>query len=58
MLGCEVALVGIGVEMAQTMVQLGVDLHQLNTMANLQAGIAWALRQRGMQVLSSSRLSL
>ncbi|NTW01619.1 MAG: STAS domain-containing protein [Oscillochloris sp.] len=51
LLGCEVALVGIGVEMAQTLVQLGVDLHLLNTMANLQAGIAWAFRQRGMHVV-------
>jgi rsbT co-antagonist protein RsbR len=51
LLGCEVALVGIGVEMAQTLVQLGVDLHVLNTMANLQAGIAWAFQRRGMRVV-------
>jgi len=50
LLGCEVALVGIGVEMAQTLVQLGVDLHVLNTMANLQSGIAWAFQKRGMRV--------
>jgi PAS domain S-box-containing protein len=50
LLGCEVALVGIGVEMAQTLVQLGVNLHTLNTMANLQAGIAWAFARLGMQV--------
>ncbi|NTW01620.1 MAG: STAS domain-containing protein [Oscillochloris sp.] len=52
LLGCEVALVGIGVEMAQTLVQLGVDLHLLNTMANLQAGIAWAFRRRGMYIVN------
>ncbi|HEY0736141.1 MAG TPA: STAS domain-containing protein [Herpetosiphonaceae bacterium] len=52
LLGCEVALVGIGVEMAQTLVQLGVDLRTLMTLSNLQAGIAWAFTQRGMQVVS------
>jgi rsbT co-antagonist protein RsbR len=51
LLGCEVALVGIGVEMAQTLVQLGVDLRALNTMANLQAGIAWAFSRLDMQVI-------
>jgi rsbT co-antagonist protein RsbR len=50
LLGCEVALVGIGVELAQTIVQLGVDLQAFNTMANLQAGLAWALKLRGLQV--------
>ena len=52
LLGCEVALVGIGVEMAQTLVQLGIDLRQLTTLANLQAGIAWAFTRYGMQVVS------
>jgi hypothetical protein len=36
--------------MTQTLVQLGVNLHTLNTMANLQAGIAWAFARLGMQV--------
>ena len=52
LLGCQVALVGIGVGMAQTLVQLGVDLRTLNTMANLQAGVAWAFNQREMQVVN------
>lgn len=54
LLGCEVALVGIGVEMAQTLVQLGVDLRALNTMSNLQAGIAWAFSRLNMQVVQRS----
>ena len=54
LLGCDVALVGIGVEMAQTLVQLGVDLRQLTTLANLQAGIAWAFTRYGMQVVNSA----
>jgi PAS domain S-box-containing protein len=52
LLGCEVALVGIGVEMAQTLVQLGVDLRNLTTLANLQAGIAWAFTRYGMKVVN------
>jgi rsbT co-antagonist protein RsbR len=51
LLGCEVALVGIGVELAQTLVHLGVDFHTLNTLVNLQAGIAWAFSRRGLQVV-------
>ncbi|HEY0736142.1 MAG TPA: STAS domain-containing protein [Herpetosiphonaceae bacterium] len=54
LLGCEVALVGIGVEMAQTLVQLGVDLRTLTTLANLQAGIAWAFTRYGMQVVNGA----
>lgn len=51
LLGCEVALVGIGVEMAQTLVQLGVDFRTLNTLVNLQAGVAWAFARRGLRVV-------
>jgi rsbT co-antagonist protein RsbR len=51
LLGCEVALVGIGVEMAQTLVQLGVDFRTLNTLVNFQAGIAWAFTMRDLQVV-------
>jgi rsbT co-antagonist protein RsbR len=54
LLGCEAALVGTGVELAQTIVQLGVDLRALNTMADLQAGIAWAFKRRGIQVVQRS----
>jgi PAS domain S-box-containing protein len=53
LLGCEVALVGIGVEMAQTIVQLGVDFRTLNTLVNLQAAIAWAFNKLGLRVVSA-----
>lgn len=52
LLGCEVVLVGMGVEVAQTLVQLGVNLEGLVTLANLQAGIAWAFGRLGLQVVS------
>lgn len=54
LLGCEVVLVGIGVEIAQTLVQLGVDLSTLTTLADLQAGIAWAFKQQGLRVVSGA----
>jgi rsbT co-antagonist protein RsbR len=52
LLGCEVVLVGIGVEIAQTLVQLGVDLSTLVTLADLQAGIAWAFERQNLRVVS------
>ena len=55
LLGCEVALVGIGVEMAQTLVQLGVDLSALVTLADLQAGVAWAFGRRRLRVSTVDR---
>jgi PAS domain S-box-containing protein len=53
LLGCEVALVGVGTNVAQTIVRLGVDLSEVITRANLQAGIAWAFERSGFRVTSS-----
>jgi rsbT co-antagonist protein RsbR len=50
LLGSKVVLVGIGAEIAQTIVQLGVELHDMTTLANLQAGIAFALAQQGFAI--------
>ena len=50
LLGSRVVLVGIGAEIAQTIVHLGVELRNLITLANLQAGIAYALEQLGMGI--------
>jgi diguanylate cyclase len=43
LLGAEAVLVGIAPEVAQTMVQLGVNFGNLTTRSNLQAGIAYAV---------------
>ncbi len=51
LLGCEAVLVGVGVEVAQTLVQLGVSLEGFVTLANLQAGIEWAFERLGLQVV-------
>lgn len=50
LLGAEVVLVGIGAEIAQTIVQLGVELRDVTTRANLQAGISYALERQGFAI--------
>lgn len=50
MLGAKVILVGLRPEIARTVVQMGVDLGTITTLANLQAGIAHALAQRGLRI--------
>ncbi|KAB8143533.1 PAS domain-containing protein [Chloroflexia bacterium SDU3-3] len=51
LLGCDVALVGIGAEIAQTLIHLGIDMQSITTLANLQAGIEWAFIRHGMRVV-------
>jgi len=48
LLGSQVVLVGVGAELAQTFVHLGVDLSRVTTLANLKAGISWAFAQLGV----------
>ncbi len=52
LLGSEVVLVGIGGEIAQAIVHLGVDLSAITTRANLQAGLTWAFDRLGLDVVS------
>jgi rsbT co-antagonist protein RsbR len=47
LVGAHVVLVGIGSEIAQTVVQLGVDLSDVTIHANLQLGIEYALARLG-----------
>jgi rsbT co-antagonist protein RsbR len=54
MLGSEIVLTGISSELAQTVVQIGIDLSQFVTQANLQAGLAWAFARRHLQVTRQS----
>ena len=46
LLGARVILTGITPEVAQTLVQLGVDLSNVLTRSTLQSGIAYALARR------------
>lgn len=45
LLGSEVIITGIGPEVAQTLVQLGVDLSHIVTRSTLQNGILYALQK-------------
>ncbi len=50
LLGSQVILVGIGAYIAQTIVQLGLDLTDIVTRANLQAGIEYALAAQRLHI--------
>ncbi len=50
LIGAHVILVGIGPEIAQTMVQLGVDVSSIEVGATLQSGIDLALRRMGRAI--------
>lgn len=49
LLGARVVLTGIQPRIAQTLVQLGTDLQGIVTVSTLQAGIAYALREKSGQ---------
>jgi rsbT co-antagonist protein RsbR len=53
LLGSQVVLVGISAEVAQTLVQLGLDLGQLVTLSNLQSGLEYALSRHGLAITAS-----
>lgn len=55
LLGARAVLVGITPSVAQTMVQLGVDLGGVVTRSNLQAGIAHALTLLGLEIRAEGR---
>lgn len=52
LLGTKSVITGINPIIAQTLVQLGVDLSQLNTKASLRAGLEHAFRELGVAVAS------
>lgn len=50
LLGASVILVGIGPQIAHTISQLGIDLSDVSTLPNLQAGVMVALRRRYLAI--------
>jgi len=54
LLGSQVVLVGISAEVAQTLVQLGLDLGQLVTLSNLQSGLEYALARYGLAITAAA----
>lgn len=55
LLGARVIITGIRPEIAQTVVQLGIDTTQITTAANMEAGLRYALRLRGLQISALPR---
>ncbi len=53
LLGSQIILVGISPEIAQTLVQLGVDLSSVITRADLQSGVEHALRLRHREIVAT-----
>jgi len=54
LLGARSILVGISGEVAQALVHLQIDLSGVVTRSNLQAGIEYALEQRGLEIVPRS----
>lgn len=50
LLGAECVITGIRPDVAQTIVHLGVDLSQIETLANLSEGLKWALRRLDLRI--------
>ncbi|MGQ9627109.1 MAG: GAF domain-containing protein, partial [Anaerolineae bacterium] len=53
LLGAEVILVGITPQVAQTIVELGIDLSELTPRSELQDGIEYALRLLGRRIVGA-----
>lgn len=51
LLGTRCMLVGVSAAVARTLVQLGIELSQVDTRRDLQAGIELALKQRGFAIV-------
>jgi len=55
LLGATPILVGVRAEVAQTIVELGVDLTGIATQASLQEGLEYALREMGARIVVEDR---
>ena len=50
LVGARTILVGITPRVAQTIIELGVDLSSITTRSNLQGGVEYALRLQGQHI--------
>ncbi len=51
LLGAECVITGIRPDVAQTIVHLGLDLSEVDTLSNLSEGLKWALNRLNMRIL-------
>lgn len=51
LLGVQMVIVGIGPEIAQTITHMGIELRGVTTLSNLEAGIMYALKQLGCEIV-------
>ena len=56
--GATMVLVGIGADIAQTIVQLGIDLSDIVTQADLRLGVTYALNRQRLAIRYGGRASL
>jgi rsbT co-antagonist protein RsbR len=54
LLGATPVLVGVRAEVAQTIVDLGIDLQGIVTQASLQEGLEYALRAQGVRLIAEA----
>jgi len=55
LLGAKCVVVGISSEVAQSLINLGVDLSGVVTRSNLQAGVRYAMEMMGLEVVPKKR---
>jgi rsbT co-antagonist protein RsbR len=55
LMGAEVIVTGLSAEVAQSLVTLGVDLSQINTVGDLQGGLEEAERLMGLETRRLAR---
>lgn len=55
LLGAECVITGIRPEVAQTMVHLGVDLSEVETLANLSEGLKWAFSSLNFRIIQENK---
>ena len=54
LMGCEATISGVSPAIAQTIVELGIDVGRMKTTATMQDALAGAFRRQGLEILSAT----